>query len=366
MRTKIITRISLLLGFVVAISACSSQKQDPVEAPEKWVLSESLLKQLKIDTATNSPVECEIDLTGKITANEDQAARIFPFISGIVTSVKVHSGDFVQRGEVLATIKSGEMAGYSADIAIAKGNVSAAQKQYDIAQSFLKNGLGTEQEVTKAKTELETAAAELERAKSVIAVNGGSSEDNYVIKSPVPGFVIQKSATENLHWRSDNADPIFVIADLKNVWAMLNVYESDIANIKAGDQVEISTLSYPGKIFYGKIEKLYNILDPESKVMKARVVIDNPGYLLKPEMFVSVKAKRHINDEMLSIPSRGIIFDHDKYYVLVLADNPAKVAVREIQVAKTLENRAYISSGLQNGDKVIASKQVFIYESLQQ
>ena len=81
--------------------------------------------------------------------------------------------------------------------------------------------------------------------------------------------------------RSDNSTGLFTISDLKNVWVMANVYESNISFVKMGDSVNITTLSYPGKIFRGKIDKIMNVLDPSNKVMKLRIVLANPGYLVK-------------------------------------------------------------------------------------
>ena len=118
--------------------------------------------------------------------------------------------------------------------------------------------------------------------------------------------------------RSDNATGLFTISDLKNVWVMANVYESNISFVKMGDSVNITTLSYPGKIFRGKIDKIMNVLDPSNKVMKLRIVLRNPDYLLKPEMFASVVVNTTENKKMLSIPARTLIFDHSQYYVLVL------------------------------------------------
>lgn len=98
--------------------------------------------------------------------------------------------------------------------------------------------------------------------------------------------------------------------------------------------------------------------------MRARVVVSNPDFILKPEMFVRVKARRHDDSAMLAIPSRGIIFDHNKYYVLVLKKENPGVEIREIAISKTVDGRAYLSAGLKEGDRIIASRQVFIYETL--
>ncbi|MCW3466475.1 efflux RND transporter periplasmic adaptor subunit [Chitinophaga nivalis] len=353
--TVIISMVSILTGCGSAVTP---------EQPHNWALSDSLLRTLVVDTATARPIDNEVSLTGKITENEDKTARIFPMVSGIVTDVKVHSGDFVQKGQVLAVLKSPEMAGYTADQRISVNDMQTAKRNMDVAASFYQSGLSSQREYEEAKSNYDKAVAAHNKSQAVLEINGGAHMSNYLVKAPVPGFIISKKAAESMQWRPDNSDPIFVVADLNDVWAMINVFESDIASIREGDQVRMTTLSYPDKVFSGKIDKIYNVLDPENKVMKARVVVQNPGFLLKPEMFVRVKAHRHTDSNLVSIPDRGIIFDHDKYYVLVRNTSKTGVAIREVRIDKTVEGRAFISSGLKEGDQVIASRQVFIYETL--
>ncbi|RFS26862.1 efflux RND transporter periplasmic adaptor subunit [Chitinophaga silvatica] len=341
---------------------CGSRKVE--EPPFEWKLTDSLLRTLVVDTATTRAIESEVLLTGKISENEDKTARIFPMVSGIVKDVRVHSGDFVKKGQVLAVIKSPEMASFSADERISDNDMRMAQRDMEVAESFYKSGLNSQRDYEEAKRNYDKAVATYKKSKAIVDINGGNHHSDYAVIAPVPGFVISKKAAENMQWRADNTDPIFVVADLNNVWAMINIFESDISSIKEGDQVQMTTLSYPDKTFYGTIDKIYNVLDPDNKVLKARVVISNPGFLLKPEMFVRVKAKRHADSNIVSIPSRGIIFDHDKYYVLIRTDKAPGVRIQEIKIDKTVEGRAFIYSGLKEGDKVIGSRQVFIYETL--
>ncbi|NSL87049.1 efflux RND transporter periplasmic adaptor subunit [Chitinophaga solisilvae] len=352
-----------IISMTGLITGCG-RRQEP-EKPVRWALSDSLLRTLVIDTATAQPMDAEISLTGKITENEDKTARIFPMVSGIVTAVKVHSGDFVQKGQVLAVMKSPEMAGFTADQRISASDMQTARRNMEVAESFYKSGLNSRKDYEEAKSNYDKAVAAYNKSSAVLEINGGAHHAGYMVKAPVPGFIINKKAAENMQWRTDNTDPIFVIADLNNVWAMINVFESDIASIREGDQVQMTTLSYPDKIFPGKIDKIYSVLDPETKVMKARVVVDNPGFLLKPEMFVRTKVRRRTDSSLVSIPSRSIIFDHDKYYVLVLTSARPGVVIREVKIDKTTGGRAFISSGLKEGDRIIASRQVFIYDTLQ-
>jgi cobalt-zinc-cadmium efflux system membrane fusion protein len=359
---RYIPAIVIISSITGIITGCGSKAVS--EEPRTWALSDSLLRTLVVDTATARPVENEILLTGKITENEDKTARIFPMVSGIVTAVKVHSGDFVKKGQVLAIIKSPEMAGFTADQRISANDMQTAKRNMEVAESFYKSGLNSRREYEEAKSEYDKAVAAHSKSQAILDINGGGHQTDYAVKAPVPGFVISKRAAESMQWRPDNTDPIFVVADLNDVWAMINIFESDIASIREGDKVQMSTLSYPDKVFTGTIDKIYNVLDPENKVMKARVIVNNPGFLLKPEMFVRVKANRHSDSNIVSIPSRGIIFDHDKYYVLVRSNAKSGVTVKEVKIDKTSEGRAFISSGLQEGDRVIASRQVFIYETL--
>ncbi|NIG54623.1 efflux RND transporter periplasmic adaptor subunit [Chitinophaga sp. Cy-1792] len=352
--------IIAISGFLSSCGSKPAPEQQPV-----WALNDSMIHTLVIDTAATESVENQISLTGKISANEDKMARIFPMVSGIVKDVRVQAGDYVKAGQTLAIIKSPEMAGFTADQTISQSDMQTAKRNMDVAESFYKSGLNSQKEYEEAKSEYNKAVASYNKSKAIADINGGAHQSSYAVKAPVPGFIISKKGAENMQWRQDNNDPIFVVADLNDVWAMINVFESDIASIHVGDKVEMTTLSYPDKVFTGKIDKIYNVLDPDNKVMKARVVINNPGYILKPEMFVRIKAQRHSDTNLVSIPSRGIIFDKDKYFVLVLTDKKPGVAIREVKVSRTVEGRAFIASGLNPGDKVIASRQVFIYETLQ-
>jgi cobalt-zinc-cadmium efflux system membrane fusion protein len=143
----------------------------------------------------------------------------------------------------------------------------------------------------------------------------------------------------------------------------VNVYESDISKIQAGDPVKVTTLSYPDKVFDGKIDRMDNMLDPDNKVMHARIKINNPGNLLKPGMFANIQIRAKSGEDLPEINTRALVFDNDKNYVIVV-DGKAKVHIQPVTIAKTVEDRAYISKGLRPGDRVIASRQVYLYESL--
>jgi len=184
-----------------------------------------------------------------------------------------------------------------------------------------------------------------------------------VVKSPISGYIVEKFVNANMQIRSDNSTNLFTISDLSKVWALANVYESDIAEISVNEKVEVTTISYPDIKFSGKIDKIYNVLDPETKTMKVQIQLDNKDYLLKPEMFISAIVKHKTNKEMVAIPSGSVIFDRNQYWALVFRDK-CDIQAKKIDILTTNSVNSYIKSGLAPGDKVITNRQLLIYNAM--
>jgi len=114
--------------------------------------------------------------------------------------------------------------------------------------------------------------------------------------------------------------------------------------IHQGENVNVTTLAYPGKIFKGKIDKVMNVLDPTSKVMKVRVILPNPDYALKPEMYASITVSDKENKQCLNVPSQALIFDHSQYYVLVF-NSKSDVKITPVQIINTVGDRTLLHRG---------------------
>jgi len=356
----LIASSSILL---VTLQGCKSEADTPPAEKHHFALPDSLARSIRIDSVTNSRVINSITLTGKVTFNDDNVAKIFPLVSGNIQDIKVMLGDYVEKGQTLALIRSSEMAGYSSDLTSAETNVSVAKKNLEATKDMYKSGLASGRDSISAQAAYDQAVASLEKSRRILQLNGGSRNGDYSVKSPISGFVVEKLATNNMALRPDNSSNLFTVSDLKNVWVIANVYESSISRIRPGDSVCVSTLSYPGKTFKGKVDKIMNVLDPTNKVMKVRIVLQNPGYLLKPEMFANVTLNNVENKRMLSVPNTALIFDHSQYYVLVYK-SPSEITIRPVEVSGTVGDKTYISDGLSEGEKVIGSQALLIYQEL--
>nr|WP_068891652.1 efflux RND transporter periplasmic adaptor subunit [Pedobacter panaciterrae] len=347
---------------LLCLSACNKNEKTAAAKDPEFQLSEKLLQELVVDTVKEGSAISQLSLTGIVAPDENKMVRIFPLVSGITQDVHVQLGDLVKKGQTLASMRSIEVAGYTKDLISAEADVRNTKRILKSTRELYQSGLASEKDLEQAQSEYEKAEAENKRAGAVMAINK-TNKRGYEIISPIGGYVVEKNLTDNMQVRADNNESLFTVADLSTVYVLINIYESDISKVQNGSPVKITTLSYPDKVFLGKIDKVYSLIDPENKVMKARVKIENPGYLLKPQMFAKVSIEAPSGEDLPSIPVSAIIFDNDRNYVMV-KDSQSKVHVQTITVAKRVENLAYISDGLKAGDQIITSRQVFLYESL--
>lgn len=356
-----------LMLFSVLLFCLPSCKSDPLNSNDSirdhYAIPDSLLKILVIDTVKLTNLTSSVKFTGVIDFNTDNVANIFPLVSGVAQDIKVHIGDFVKTGQALGVIKSSEIAGYNAALVNAETNVNLTSKLLDQQKDLYKSGLASEVQVTNAEVAYQQALAAKAAAEKVMNINGNNRDGEYIIKSPIDGFIVQKNITNGMSIRIDNGINLFTISDLRQVWVQANVYEGNISKVHKGDDVDVSTISYPDNIFRGKIDNLMNVLDPSSKVMKMRIVLNNSDYLLKPQMFATVVVNNSENKKALSVSTNSIVFDHSQYYVLVY-NGRNDVQIRQVEIVSTNGNTTFIKKGVNLGDRVIASQAILIYGAL--
>lgn len=358
MKYSIIACLSLL-----AITSCKKEEVKG-EIKETFVLSDKMLQTTKTETASLQPLRNELNYYGKITTDNNKTIEVFPVVGGSVSKVYVELGDYVTKGQLLATIRSTEVADFEKQLDDAKNDVIVAKNSLKVAQELFDGKLNAERDVIEAKSNLEKAKSQLNRVQETYKIYNIKLGAIYEVRSPLSGFVIEKKINENMLLRNDRSDNIFDIAEINDVWAIANVNESDINQVKLGETAAITTLSYPDKIFSGKVDRIFNIIDPETKAMKVLIKLHNPGFILKPEMRANIKLSYIEKDkQMLAIPSEAVIFDKSKNYVMIYKDRN-NIETRSIEVYRQIGDVTYVSSGLSNGEKVMTHNQLLVYDAL--
>lgn len=346
---------------MTAIACSNHNKSETTDGP--FVVSDTMMRQLEFAEAHIETVKSQLPLVGKIIADENKLVEIFPLVGGYVKDVSVELGDYVQKGQVLSIIRSGEVADFERQMIDAKNDLIVSQNGLRVAQELYSSKLVSEKEVLAARNEVIKNQAEIERLEQVFSIYGIDNKAEYSVKAPISGFVIDKKITRDMQLRSDKSDNIFTIAEISDVWVSANVYETDISKIRPGMNAEIKTLSYPDTLFLGKVDKIYNFLDPQTRTMKVRIRLPNAKYLLKPEMNASITLKYEEGYQNLAVPSNALIFDKNKSFVIVF-HSANNLETREVEVNKQTGETTYLRGGLVPGEKVVSKNQLMLYNAL--
>jgi membrane fusion protein, heavy metal efflux system len=342
---------------------CKHKKPNDGNLSVAFSMSDTMMSKCKLSVATFTDVKNELKLFGKIAPDNSKQVHVYPIMSGNVLSIPVELGDFVKQGQILATVRSSEVADFQRQLLDAKADVALSEKNLQVSKELFAGKINSEKDVIAAEKELEKAKAELARIQEVYHIYNLKDGSTYNITAPMSGFIVFKDVAQNEQLRSDKSDAIFSIAQIDEVWVLANVNESDISRVSVGYEAEIKTISYPNIRFIGKIDRIFNAIDPDTKAMKVLIKIPNKDLLLKPEMNATVAIHYSEDKKLITIPSSSVIFDKSKNWVMVFK-NRTDIETRQVEVYRQLGDLTYITDGIKDGEKVISKNGLMIYDAL--
>ena len=260
---------------VPLVCSCGKQATTSVDTREPLLLNDSLQEIITLDTVRDTPLTNELLLNGRVSFNPERVAHVYPIFGGNVTSIHAEVGDYVGKGDVLAVIRSGEIADIDKQRKEAEHQLAIANRNLEATQDMARSGMASDRDFLQAQQEQADAEAETKRIQEMYSIYNITDPSTYVVKAPVSGFIIDKNINRDMQIRSDQGEEMFTISGLDDVWVMADVYEGDISKVKEGATVRITTLAYKDMEFTGTIDKVYHMLDRESKTMSVRVKLRN-------------------------------------------------------------------------------------------
>ncbi|MCI0663762.1 MAG: efflux RND transporter periplasmic adaptor subunit [Acidobacteria bacterium] len=316
MKNKLSLPTSLLMLSILLSSGCSRNKppsaevkpEEKADTPRLRTLDLSsdsaMLAQLKYAVVITEQFVIPIEVTGQVAINEDRSVRVGSLFTGRILEVPVRIGDRVQRGQPLAKMHTHEVHEAQAEYAKALAELNQRKKQAEFAKSLLDraerlyqakalslNELErTKLEFNTAKEEVTRAEAERERAIGHREHLGLPDNLNYdqpvIVRAPAPGIVIKREITPGAS--VNPGDNLFFISDLSSVWIIAQTPEKNLSSLKIGARVQIKVAAYVDETFTGRITRIGEMLNPETRTVEVRSVVDNRLGKLKPEMFATI------------------------------------------------------------------------------
>ena len=328
---------------------------------------------IDVQPATVSEAPQELRVAGRIALADDRTWRVGIRTDGVIVESFVGVGDLVRKGQRLATYHADEVrdsrARYrtaKAELARAESAAALAQRNVDRAEKLLELKAGSQVQVEQARQDLATAQSsvrtatiEVERLTDLLeddlrvpadADPSNDSLDNVPILAPAAGYVLEKNITLGRAVRT--SDDTFVIGDLSRVWMLAAVRQDQLGSLRVGLPAVVTVNGLADAHVAGRITNLGQELDPETRTMQVRIVLDNPGQRLRPEMLATAAFPIGRSQSAVFVPSDAVqqVNGQDVVFVRIAPD---RFAIRPVRSGTTADGRTPILDGLKAGEPVV-------------
>ena len=354
--------ITLWLATLPASTQIS--QTSPAEASAKH-LDPAWAPYVELQTLAMARQQVVHHATGRIAYDEDHTQRVTSPLSGRVVAVHVKLGDTVKAGDALLTLASPEATQLWGEAQRAKLAFAAAQKHMKRARALKEDGAIAERDVLTAEAELTLAASAANSAQAHLQALGLSltgTGQQALLRAHGSGRVTARHVAPGQEVRSDASEPLLVISALDHVWLLTDIFEQDLAYVAVAAPLQLRVPAYPDHPFTATIDHISDTVDPQSRTIKVRAVIDNPDHKLKPDMFAAVSLSQAAADTLF-VPSAALLNGRDGAQVIVVEQGDV-LSIRPVTVGPLMAGQYRILSGLAEGERVITKGAPFVLAQL--
>ena len=304
-----------------------------------------ILAGVRTTVVERKPLVRTIRTTAQILADESRFAHVHVKMSGYVDQVFVdYVGQLVKKGEPLFTLYSPDLVSTQEEYLIAKrGSATLATAPFrDVVQ-------GSESLLAATRQRLKLWDVSDEQIRKLDET--GQVERNLTFYSPVTGFVTDRKAFPQTSVNPDTE--LYTVSDLSSVWATADIYEYEVPFVHIGQRVTFSPSYYPGKTYSGTISYIYPTVDPQSRTVKVRVDVSNPGFALKPQMFADAQLQVNYGTQIL-VPQEAVLDSGMAQQVFVVHPGGA-FEPRKVTLGPVIDGNVAVLTGLRPGETVVTS-----------
>ena len=304
-------------------------------------------------------VQSDLTVPASVEADPSELVKILPPVSGRVVQLQVHLGDWVQKGQPLATLESADLAQAFSDLQKAAAQHQQSRKALERVRELGRHEIASQKDVEQAEADFATNESEWKRARAHILQLGASPESAtshlLTLRAPITGRVSELNAGTGGYW-NDLTAPLMTLANLTKVWFTASLQEKDIARIFVGQEVHAALASFPGEDFQSKVAFVGEMLDPETRTVKVRMAFPNAAHKLLPSMFANVifRLKPHRG---ILVPTSALIQGQEGGKVFV-ETAPWAFEGRMVKTGAQVGAQTEVLEGLQAGERLVVKEGV--------
>ena len=365
----------LALATIAVFTGCSPKVDRDAPASSVTVSNVTLTAaqrgKIQIYAVAPSKFHKTTDTTGTVDFDNDQATSVLAPFGGPVSRLLVSLGDQVKPGDPLAAVDSPDFAAAISAYRKALATAQTLRRVADMDKDLIQHNGVAQREEEQAQTDAANAEADRDAAlQTLVSLNldpqvikdlqAGRpvTRPGGMIRSPIAGTVVEKLITPG-ELLTAGTTPCFTVADLSRVWVMTQIFGSDLASVNAGDPAEVVS-GIATNSFSGTVDNISALVNPDTRSVLVRVVVENPGDFLKKQMYVRVRIQARQESTGLLVPVPAILRDDENLPFVYVVQPDGSFARRHVTLGYRTGDQYDIPEGLQAGDQIVTDGGLFV------
>jgi cobalt-zinc-cadmium efflux system membrane fusion protein len=355
-------RLCLLLLVGAVLAGCDNGAKKP-QAPQPRVEGQAIIfpagspQTAALVSEQIAPRrEAVLRFNGRLVWDEDRTVRVASPFSGRVQQISVRLGDTVRAGQTLAVIAAPELGVAQSEGRKAEQDDALAQKNLARITELHGAGVAPAKDLQAAQAEAARAAAERSRTQARLRLYGaaaGAVDQRFVLAAPIAGVVVERNLNPGQEVRADAQGDkgLFVISDPTRLWFTLDVAEGDVGSVRSGTDVQLGAAMLGTDTITGRITNVSDFVDPQTRTVKVRGTLENPGRRVKAEMYVAADLRIPASRGFL-VPAKAVFLRGEQHYVFVDAGGGRYVR-KPIRLGPAVNGQQVVLEGLAADEKVV-------------
>ena len=339
-------------------------------------LNDKQMASVKVEPVQQYVFPVEKSAVGSIDFNEDMTVQVFTPYQGRIIELFAKVGDQVKKGETLFTIDSPDLLAADSNLIAAAGVLELTTKALERLKILYETRAVAQVVLEQAVSDQQTAEGALRTARDAVRIFGKSdaeidqiikdrrADPRLVVPSPISGRVTARNAAPGLFVQPGSAPAPYSVADISTMWMLANVAESDVSSIHMGQEVKVSLLSYPDKVFEGRISTITSMVDPNSHRMLIRSDIDDPNHELRSGMFATFVIRIGDPVRSLAVPLAGLVREGDGTMTAWVTADRRRFTQRTVTIGSRKDGFRQIIDGLKPDELIATDGAVFLSNML--
>jgi cobalt-zinc-cadmium efflux system membrane fusion protein len=361
-------------GVANAVEATDSKARSA--APDSVELSETQLKVVKVATVEERDFPIEKGAVGSIDFNEELLTQVFTPYQGRIISLFAKVGDEVQKGKTLFTIDSPDLLQACSTLISAAGVLQLTNRNLARLKMLFETRAISQKDLEQAASDQQTAEGALRAARDAVRIFGKTDAEIdkmiadrkvdpiLVVPSPIDGRITARNAAPGLLVQPGNAPAPYTVADISTMWMLANVAESDAPAFSVGQEVKVSVMAFPNRVFEGHITTVSSSVDPATRRMLVRSDVADPTHELRSGMFANFVIRTGAPVRSPAIPLDGVVREGDGTMTAWVTADRRRFTKRTVRIGLQRDGYIQILEGIETGDLVATEGALFLSNAL--